>query len=166
MSKIRFLSYFIAFIAVVALQTTVVHAISIRGIKPDLVMIFLVFLSMKEGALVGVYAGFFPGLFLDVYAPQYLGIGSFAKSVVGYLAGLLDERNIKIDDRYKLIVLFLASVVHDAITSVGVYGSGPTFGRLLLSNILPAAIYSTMCGGIILLLLIRRGYYGDAKHSG
>jgi rod shape-determining protein MreD len=166
LNKFKSIFYLLAFIVVAILQTTLMQAMAIKGISPDLVLIFLVFLSMKEGAMIGVYAGFFTGICLDVYSPQYLGIGSFAKSIVGYLTGLLDERNIKIDDRYKLVVLCVASILHDTITSIGVYGAAITFNRLLLSDILPTAIYTTMFGGIILLVLIRRGYYGDAKHIG
>jgi rod shape-determining protein MreD len=152
----RYLNYVVAFIVLIILQTTLVEFISIKGIKPDLIICLLVYLSMKEGALAGIFGGFLMGLSMDVYSPQTLGTGSLAKSVIGYFTGLLDERNITLDEKYKLLVLLLAAVLHQLIISILVFGLGPAIKIHLLSSILPNALYTTLVGGLFLLVISRR----------
>lgn len=152
----RFGRHFVVFIAIVILQTTFCRLISIRGIQPDLALLFLLWLAMKEGALAGVYGGFAMGLIFDVYSPQTLGVGSLAKTITGYLAGFLDERNITLDDRFKPPVILIAALFHNALTAALVFDLPTVFHRMFLVEILPSALYTTAVGGLFLLLTHRR----------
>ncbi|OGS36488.1 MAG: rod shape-determining protein MreD [Elusimicrobia bacterium RIFOXYB2_FULL_49_7] len=152
----KFIRYLAAFIAVVIIQTTLCRLISIKGIAPDLLLCFLLFLATKEGALIGVFTGFSMGLILDVYSPQTLGIGSLVGSVIGYLAGFLDERKITLDDKYKLPVVFLAALLKGVLTAALVFNAHAAFHHLFLSQILPTAFYTTLVGGVLLLIIGRR----------
>lgn len=68
------------------LQMTVVNWMMIKGIKPDLPLIYLVILSLREGRIVGVTSGFAIGFFQDLYAAGFLGLSCLTKSLVGFLA--------------------------------------------------------------------------------
>jgi len=152
----RILFYSILFIVLAVLQTTFCHLIAIRGIEPDLIVLFVVAIAMKEGGFVGVWFGFLAGLFFDVFSPQVLGTGSLAKSLLGYFAGLLDERTIKIDDKYRIAVIFFAVLLHDLIVAIATTGVHSTFESLFLTRILPAALYTTFFGGLYVLIEARR----------
>jgi rod shape-determining protein MreD len=152
----KFLRYFLVFIALTVVQTTLCRLIAVKGVQPDLILIFIVYLSMKEGAMAGILCGFLAGLFFDVYSPQHLGAGSLAKSIVGYLSGLLDERNITLDDKYKMLVLFIAALFHDTVTASFAYGPAAAFKTILVFQSLPAALYTAFVGGIFFLAASRR----------
>jgi rod shape-determining protein MreD len=152
----KILKYLLIFFVLTVLQTTFVHFIAIRGVSPNLILLFIIYLSMKEGGLVGVYAGFAAGISFDVYSPQILGAGALAKSIIGYLTGLMDERTLKIDDKYKIGILFLASILHDIILYASIYSLSSAFKTAFLPLILPTALYTTLAGGIFILISSRR----------
>jgi rod shape-determining protein MreD len=152
----KVIKYILIFIVLTVLQTTFCHFISIRGITPDLIVLFIIYISMKEGGLVGVYTGFAAGLCFDVYSPQVLGAGALAKCVIGYLTGLIDERTLKIDDKYKIGVVFLASLLHDLILYASIYSLPAAFHSAFLPVMLPTALYTTLAGGIYILIDSRR----------
>ena len=148
----KWVRYSTAFILIAVLQTTFCHLISIKGAEPDLVLCFLLYLAVKEGALAGVYGGFIMGLVFDVYSPQVLGAGCLVKSVTGYLAGFLDERNITLDEKFKLPVIFIAALFHHLFSAALLFGFQTAFQKMLLVQILPSAAYTTLAGGLFLLV--------------
>jgi rod shape-determining protein MreD len=152
----KVLKYLVVFIILSVLQTTFCQFISIRGIAPDLIVLFIIYIGMKEGGLAGVYTGFAAGLCFDVYSPQILGAGALAKCLIGYLTGLLDERTLKIDDKYKIGIVCLASLLHDLILSASLYGIPAAFQTAFLPVMLPTALYTTLAGGIYILIDSRR----------
>ncbi|MFH0919036.1 MAG: rod shape-determining protein MreD [Fibrobacterota bacterium] len=154
--SLKALWYFLAFLVLVVLQTTFCRLISVGGIQPDLLLIFIIFVSMKEGPTAGVWTGFLAGLLFDVYSPQNLGSGSLAKSIIGLATGLLDERTIKIDDRLRLLIMFTAALLHGLILHASVYPVASAFTVAFLPQILPGALYTTLVGGIVVFIDSRR----------
>jgi len=155
-STLKALWYFFAFLAVVVLQTTFCHLISVGGIEPDLILIFVIFVSMKEGATAGVWTGFLAGLLFDVYSPQNLGCGSLAKALIGFSTGLLDERTLKIDDRLRLLIIFAAALFHGLILHCVVFSLKSALTAAFLPHILPGALYTTLVGGVVVFIDSRR----------
>jgi len=152
----KVLKYSIIFLVFTILQTTFCNFISIRGIAPDLIVLFIIYISIKEGGLVGVYTGFAAGISFDVYSPQVLGTGAMANSIIGYLAGLMDERTLKIDDKYKIGIVFFAAVLHDTILYSAIHSISAAFETAFLPLILPSSLYTTLAGGIFIIIDSRR----------
>ncbi len=112
------------FLVAFLLQGTIVHAIRIGSIVPDLVVVVLFFLSMKHGAVLGIYVGFLIGLGQDLYSPSILGQNALAKSTVGIFVGLFNDRVMRTDPLLKVVLLFAAFLIHDSVF----------FGAQLLKN--------------------------------
>jgi len=83
----HYISSTITFAILVLLQTTVVHFISIQGIIPDISLIALVFLSNRNGKLVGETIGFAGGLFEDFLSLSPLGFHALTKTLLGFAFG-------------------------------------------------------------------------------
>ncbi len=77
----------ITFAILVLLQSTVFHFISIQGIIPDLSLIALVFLSNRNGKIVGETIGFAGGLFEDFLSLSPLGFHALTKTLLGFVFG-------------------------------------------------------------------------------
>lgn len=150
----NFLKSISLLILALILQQTVVRIISIGSIKPDLVLVMLVAVSLRYGSLVGLYSGLAIGLILDVYAIESLGANAMAKCLVGYLTGLLDEKVIKIMPATKVLFLAVAFVVHDIAYSLaaGFYGSG--FWEALFKKTIPSGIYTLLVGSLVFYFLV------------
>ncbi|MDG5815024.1 rod shape-determining protein MreD [Chitinispirillales bacterium ANBcel5] len=140
--------YWISFFGICfILQTTLVRAISIYGVRPDLMIVALFLFSNKFGVMAGVYVGFLLGLTQDLYSP-ILGQNALSKSVVGYIGGLLNEKVIRLDPVLKGILLIFLFTVNDflELTVQIVKNEGSmefVFSQLLVST-LPRAFYSLL----------------------
>lgn len=145
-------------VAALLIQSTLAELISIGQIKPDFVLIVLVFLSLSDGQIAGTIFGFLSGWFQDVYSPQYFGLNALCKSVVGFFVGYgsggVIERNLVVQG----IILFMASFFHDALYFlISSWKHMEGYGWYLLRFGVPTALYTTLVGVFIFSLLsIRR----------
>ena len=69
----RVVGSFIMMIILYLIQTTIFNKITIAGIKPNVVIILVVFIGYKYGKISGMMMGFFMGLFLDLTESDYIG---------------------------------------------------------------------------------------------
>ena len=136
------------------LQQTLVQIISIGSIKPDLVMVMLVAVSMRYGSVVGLFSGLIIGLIQDVYAIEALGANALAKCLVGYFTGLLDEKIIKVMPATKVLFLAVAFLFHDIIYSIAAGFHGEAFWEALLMRTLPSGIYTLLLGMLVFYFLV------------
>ena len=104
-----------AILVALVLQTTLAGLV-IRGTAAlDLVLIVVVYIALKAGPVPGVVAGTVAGLIQDALSNPILGIGGLAKTIVGFLAGVLGTQFILTGPLPRLVMLVMATVLHTAI---------------------------------------------------
>jgi rod shape-determining protein MreD len=136
------------------LQQTLVQIISIGSIKPDLILVILVAVSMRYGSVVGVFSGLTIGLIQDVYAIEALGANAMAKCLVGYCTGLLDEKVIKVMPATKVLFLAMAFLFHDIVYSLCAGFHGMAFWEALVHRTIPSGIYTLLIGSLVFYFLV------------
>jgi rod shape-determining protein MreD len=151
MSFLKSLSFLIL---ALILQQTLIQIVSIGSIKPDLVLVVLVAVSMRYGSLVGLFSGLAIGLVQDVYAVDALGANAMAKCLVGYGTGLLDEKVIKVMPVTKVLFLGIAFVLHDFIYSLAAGFRGPEFWNAIVTRTVPSGIYTLLLGALVFYFLV------------
>ena len=103
-----------------ALQTTLARFV-IRGtVAIDLGLVVVVYIALSFGPIMGMLSGTAAGLAQDALSSGVLGIGGLAKTIVGYLAGLIGTQLIVARPIPRFIVFFAATVLH-AIVFMGLY---------------------------------------------
>ncbi|MBZ0180010.1 MAG: rod shape-determining protein MreD [Melioribacteraceae bacterium] len=105
----------IYFLPVIFVQLFFVPLISFRFIVPDLIVIFLVFYSLRDGRILGSVLGFFVGFLFDLFSGGIIGISMFTKTLVGFTAGSFKDEHNDIESRNILFVLgviLLASILN------------------------------------------------------
>ncbi len=152
----NFLKGFGLMIAALILQQTVVRIISIGDVRPDILLICLVAISLRYGSVVGLFCGFLIGLVQDVYAVETLGVNALAKCLVGYGVGLLDERVLKIMPATKVFFLAGAFFIHDFIYDFAAGYKPAYMAYLFLNYSLPSGIYTLLFGALFFYFLIPR----------
>ncbi|HNX28253.1 MAG TPA: rod shape-determining protein MreD [Syntrophomonadaceae bacterium] len=85
----RYLMHFLLPFLAVFLQSTVFGFYSIKGTLPDMVLVFVVFFSVINGAAKGTVYGFLCGLLEDLYLGRFIGINAISKALTGFLVGKL-----------------------------------------------------------------------------
>ena len=104
-----------AILIAIALQTTLATMVFRGGTAIDLVLIVVVFIAIKSGPVTGLLAGTVAGLIQDALGLGILGIGGMAKTIVGFLAGVLGTQFIVTAPLPRFLLLLVATVLHAAI---------------------------------------------------
>ena len=104
--------------AALLLQSTLLERVAIRGVKPDLVLIILVFVSLRKGSMAGQLSGFISGIFFFFFSLAPLGFHAFSRTLIGFLYGLF-EGNIYLDPVFMpLIVVAMATLIEAILSSL------------------------------------------------
>jgi rod shape-determining protein MreD len=106
-----------------ALQTTLARFL-VRGVVGvDLVLVVVVYVALTTGSVTGLLTGAVAGLMQDVVTrvpSSIIGIGGLAKTVVGFLAGIVGTQFIVAQPLPRFVVFFTATIVH-AVIFMGLY---------------------------------------------
>ena len=77
-----------------ALQTTLARLLVRGTARCDLVLVVVVYVALTMGPATGMLAGTVAGLAQDALSSGVIGIGGLAKTVVGFLAGVVGTQFI------------------------------------------------------------------------
>ncbi len=150
----KILKYFLIALGLILFSVTLLRLISIRGIVPDILLIYLVFVGTRQGALAGTLVGFFIGLFQDLYAPQDLGINCLIKSLLGYLTGIAEDKIFHINELGKTVLLMATVFVNDSLYAL-LSSSLKASGWFFIAKSLPTTVYTVLIGMILFYFSIR-----------
>ena len=103
-----------------ALQTTLTRFIVRGTVAVDLVLVVVVYAALTTGPVTGLMTGTFAGLVQDALSSGVIGIGGLAKSVVGFLAGIIGTQFIVAQPLPRFVVFFAATLLH-AVLFIGLY---------------------------------------------
>jgi rod shape-determining protein MreD len=136
---------------VLILQATLLYRMEIAGIRPDLLVAFVVYLGWMRGPIAGTAGGFAVGLVQDLDAPGPLGLNALAKAVVGFLVAKAGFRVHRSNLGVRTAFFFVAMLVHDVIYfAFATSGDVGKFFAEMFRIALPSALYTTV---IVLILL-------------
>lgn len=112
---------FLATAFALTLQTTLARYF-VRGTNAvDLVLVVVVYAALTAGPVTGFLTGTFAGLIQDALSGTgIVGIGGLAKTIVGFLAGIIGTQFIVAQPLPRFVVFFSATIVH-ALVFYGLY---------------------------------------------
>ncbi|MBN1835220.1 MAG: rod shape-determining protein MreD [Spirochaetales bacterium] len=76
----------------VVLQSTLLHWVALRGIKPDPALIILVYTAVRRGSMSGQVTGFASGILEDLLSLSPVGFHALSRTVIGYLYGRMEGK--------------------------------------------------------------------------
>ena len=94
----------------------------VRGaIAVDLVLVVVVYVALTSGPATGLLSGTVAGLIQDALSSGLVGIGGLAKTIVGFLAGVIGSQFIVTQPLPRFVVFFAATLL-DRLVFLGLYG--------------------------------------------
>jgi rod shape-determining protein MreD len=112
---VKALGVILAIALSLALQTTLARFLVRGNVAVDLVLVAVVYVALTSGPVTGMFSGAFAGLIQDALSSGVIGIGGLAKTVVGFLAGIIGTQFIVTHSLPRFVVFFGATVVHAAL---------------------------------------------------
>ena len=141
------LIYTLALIAVYVLQETPL-ALSIGGVKPNLVIAAVVAIAMAEGEFSGGLYGLLGGILCDTAAFHIFGAASILFAAMGCGCGLITVYLVRSHWRTAFLMNLLFAFVYGTASHYLIYGMWgyQGAGMLYLTETLPAVIYTSVLG--------------------
>ncbi len=150
--------YAFVLLLILPFQASLLNAISLGGIKPDLALAVLYIIGLLTTPTEGALAGIMIGLMQDIGSASLIGFTGLTRGIAGLASGLLGARVLDVTS--PMIVLFLAvlSLAEGTLFSLFLqvtYGAVPFF-TLVVGRLLPQALYTGVLGFFLLRLAVRR----------
>ena len=111
---------FLAIALALALQTTLARFVVGGTAALDLVLVVVVYVALTTGPVSGMLAGSVAGIIQDALSSGVIGIGGLAKSIVGFVAGVIGQQFI-VTAALPRFVMFMAATVAHAGVFMGLY---------------------------------------------
>ena len=111
----------IIFFPIAIVQLTLVPLVSIQSIAPDLIIILLVYFTLRKGQLYGAILGFVFGLFFDLMSGGLLGSAMFSKTLAGFITGYFYNESKILENTNTIKIVFivlLASLIDSSFYSL------------------------------------------------
>jgi rod shape-determining protein MreD len=142
---VRAAGIILATVVALTLQTTLERFL-IRGtVAVDLILVVVVYAALSFGPVTGLLTGTFAGLVQDYMSTGVVGIGSLAKTIVGFFAGIIGTQFIVAQPLPRFVVFFTATLVHAAIF----YGLYVMLGLWKLETPWPAVLGQALGNALV-----------------
>jgi len=105
----------VAIALALALQTTLARFVVSGTVAIDLVLVVVVYVALTTGPGTGMLAGSAAGLIQDTLSSGVIGIGGLAKSIVGFLAGVIGQQFIVTAALPRFVMFLAATALHSAV---------------------------------------------------
>jgi rod shape-determining protein MreD len=103
-----------------ALQTTLARFMVGGTAAVDLVLVAVVYIGLTMGPVSGMLSGTVAGLIQDALSSGVIGIGGLAKSIVGFLVGIVGQQFIMTAALPRFVMFVVATLLHAGIF-IGLY---------------------------------------------
>lgn len=156
----RYLTLTILFLVSLILQSTVFSYLTIAGVKPDLILIIVIFFAILHGPKEGTLAGIIGGLLQDLAFGQNLGMNVLTKVVIGYLCGLLERKVYKENLLIPMIIIFIGTFLNELMLYLFRLAVDISTGSFIYVRgiILISAIYNSL-----LTVFVYKRFYASSQ---
>jgi rod shape-determining protein MreD len=152
--RVLYIFAIILFFPLLVLQSTIVPLISIVGVIPDLILILLVYFTLRLGQIHGAILGFVYGFLLDMITGNIFGSAMIAKTISGFVAGYFYNEN-KLDIYFKSVVFSLIVLLSATIDSfIFSFFSSVELEKSILLRFLQQGMFPGIYTAVISLVLV------------
>ena len=133
-------------IAIALVAQAAISRLTVGGtVALDLALVVVTYLALIWGPLAGMLAGSAAGLLQDTLGSGVIGIGGLAKTIVGYLAGVVAQQFILTAPAPRFVIFMGATLVH-AVVFIGFY---TLLGLRSFPSPLPSVVAQAAGNGVI-----------------
>jgi len=135
--------------------------IAVEQITPDLIVLFVIYLAVREGQFVGLLAGFAMGLLFDLVSSDINGLNALAKMLAGFAAGFFYREEASLQEAVGtprfLWITAGASLLHNIVYYFFyVRPSQLEFLPFFLRYGLAFTLYTTVFSLVVMLVVARK----------
>lgn len=107
----------IAFFIIFFLQVNIFNVFTIAGVRPNLFVIYILFIGLFANQVTGISFGVICGLILDLIYGKTIGVTAIMLCAIGYLGSYFDK-NFSKENKLTIMLMVIGSTV---IFEFGIY---------------------------------------------
>ncbi len=153
----------LAFFIIYFLQENVFNAFTISGIKPNLFIIYILFIGLFANQFVGISFGVVCGLVLDLLYGKTIGVSAIMLCAIGYLGSYFDK-NFSKENKITIIFMVVGATIIFEFGSYFINSLVLDFEReywSFIKIIFVEIIYNTLLSIILYPMIQKLGYLVD-----
>ncbi len=145
------------------LQVTILSLYTPWDIKPDIILVLVVVISILDGPKTGLLMGIIGGLLQDIFLGEFISINTIIKAPLGFVNGFMEGHFFKGNYLLAPVITFGASIIYYMLTIVlsEELIFSINYWESLKNTIIPSSIYNAVLSLIIYIILYRLFYYGE-----
>jgi rod shape-determining protein MreD len=165
---LRFILLALLPLLAIFLQSTLFASYSIKGVVPDMVLVFVIFYALLNGAEKGARYGLICGLLEDLYTGRFIGINALSKAATAYIIGKLQGRVFAENVVVGIIGVILGSLLNACLFFILAFAYFAVFNidRSLFINIIYQSFYNVVITTPIYLWYYQSSKRGLLKETG
>ena len=156
----RFVPLLLAGILLLILQTTWLSFFPIQRIRPDILLIFTLYLAFLFPPILGGTLAFFMGYLMDVFSGNTLGFYTLSRTLVFFATQFFKERFYLEGFSFQFLFAFIFSILEGGLLLVLINGLDPVSFENLYRSLLTFLLPQSFCTGLVaplLFLLFKKG---------
>jgi rod shape-determining protein MreD len=138
----------------------VVKFLSIEGISPDILLVWLAYVTLTEGQIVGTISGFSLGLLFDLAIGGFLGLTALSKTIACFFGGYFYNENKTLmtlgSFQFIMFVIVLSFLNNTIYFAIFVAGTQMYYPATVLWYGLTTTIYTAVVSLLPMFLFSRK----------
>jgi rod shape-determining protein MreD len=155
---LRLVAVGLTLLTAAVLQTALFPALSLGGFRPNLLLLIVLGVALRDGALPGMRVGFAAGLLADLLTTQApVGLATLVLTGIGYTVGVARPYLAPGSFTAPMLLAFVSGLLGTAGFGVlaGLLGESPVTVMLLVQASLGVALFNTLLAPVVLGLVRR-----------
>lgn len=166
MKLVKIIKYAVTIIILSSLQVSLCQIIEIGGIYPDMLLPFVISVSVISGPVTGATVGLFSGIFMDSLCNGTSILYTVTYMYTGVICGIVNMNYLRKNAGVTVMFTLIFSVVCEEFLHFihfTIWGASGLFSGLLYP-IFPKALYSTVLS--VPIFYFTKKLFGEKKNNG
>lgn len=164
--RIKIIAYTICIIVLTLIQSSMLDYVKVYGVKPNLLVVFIVCTALITNNVQGAIVGFFCGITHDIVSGKVIGLYTLLGLYLGFIIGSLNKRLYRENIFVIILFNFVATIVYQFTIFLLYSFTKGTFEIVFSFKyiILPEAIYNSFVSIFICIIVIKLNlWFEDRK---
>ena len=149
------------------MQTVFLEKIQIRGVKPDIALVFVFIQGWVDGKKSGFFWGLALGGLIDLFSTGILGPALILKSLVGFIAGVLGKSFLHLSLHGYVFFFLMVSLLHDVSGLFFLHEMSEELSSVLMEEAVIRLIYNLLFSvGAALIIWEKFNRKGTFEYGG
>ena len=134
----------------IGFQNSLFEYIKIFGVKPDIVLTFIICFALIKGNPTGTIIGITGGIMEDIFFGGAFGVNSIACMITSFLVGSIEGKIYKDNIFIPAIFTFTGTIIKELIVFLFLYLTRTNLDVItaLTNKVIPEAIYNTLLAAL------------------